>query len=162
MPNHIPKVAAATQKSLIIHCSGICEPRDAHYRFAYWAFCVVDPDGHEIHTASGCAASGLRPIVTSRLAQYSAVLQACRWLATNAPDTRAAIIYTPGAEIIEQIKGTARTRKKNLIPLRDAVRLFTAAGNGNIELSWSPASENPARPYAGIALAEVMRTQEGQ
>jgi ribonuclease HI len=65
--------------SLLINCDGLCEPRNPG-GWACWAFVVHKAiDDEFIHDDRGCIGAG--DGMTNNLAEYTAVLEALRWVA---------------------------------------------------------------------------------
>lgn len=138
-------------RKLIIHAAGVYE----HGHVA-WTIRVFGASGRELHTASGCAAVGAA--YGSQIAQYAAVLQACKWAAKQSLGARI-VIDTPLESLAAHVRGTGHTRIPRLIRMRDTIRALIASRS--IRIEWMPVASNQAKPLAdkkALQLAPGMQS----
>lgn len=142
--------------NLTIHFDGLCEPRNPGGTATYgW---LARCNGEVIKDGRGYVGTGAG--MTNNVAEYSALLAALAWLATE-PSAGAVMIYGDSLLVINQVNGSWNTNAARLRPLRQqAVALLQElqAAGCVVTLKWVPRADNAAADaLSRIAYQEARR-----
>jgi len=154
-PYHSAKESVMTGVRLIFDCDGACLPVNPG-GWATWAWVAVDPDGHDITSASGCLGHG--PGQTNNVAEYAAVLQALRWAKHQGRGP--VLVRTDSQLVVHQVNGAWRIKATPLLPLAHEARALLVDLGGRLE--WIPREANTrADALTYQAYLAALRSQSG-
>ena len=142
-----------TTAHLMVFCDGACLPTNPG-GWATWAWVAVAPDGQEVASASGCLGHG--PGRTNNLAEYTAVLQALRWVKGHGGGP--VLVRTDSQLVVNQVNGAWQVKAAPLRPLAQEARHLLAELDSRLE--WIPREANMrADALTYQAYREALRTQ---
>jgi len=104
-----------------IYCDGLCEPNPGG--LATYGFVIEqqeEANWREIHRAKGIAARGKG--ATNNIAEYTAAIQALRWLANEDCTGVSVALYSDSQLLVNQLSGTWRVKSPQIRPLWSEAR----------------------------------------
>lgn len=123
-----------THSKLIVYGDGGSRgnPGNAAYGFA-----ILDEENHPVYS------EGKRiGINTNNVAEYSAVINALRWILQNAPETKTIAFFLDSMLIASQMSGTYRVKHPNMKELFITAKQLEGQLKANISYTQIPRAKN--------------------
>jgi len=99
-----------------IHFDGLCEPKNPG-GIPVYAFIVSDSDsGQILGQRTGLAGEPWRSDATHNLAEYTAAINAVKWVKEHAPNTEL-LIYGDSKLVINQVNKIYKVKSPRMLPL---------------------------------------------
>jgi len=106
-------VQPVSHKPIVVYCDGLCEPRNPGGTATFgW---VARRDGELVGSDCGVVAKG--PSATNNLAEYTAIIEALRWLEANGFADERVVVRSDSQLAIRQLDGTYCVRSAAIRPL---------------------------------------------
>jgi len=122
-------------KTLTVFADGLCEPNPNGK--GCWGWVAFDSQGKEVACGWGFAGSGAG--MTNNVAEFTAIIEALRWIITTGPGTQVELL-SDSQIAVRQILGEYACHKAHLQKLRDeALSLIARA---DVKLRWIPHEQN--------------------
>ena len=123
-----------------IYCDGLCEPNPGG--IATYGFVIEEREAtswQEIHRGKGIAARGQG--ATNNVAEYTAAIQALRWLVDDHHTGASVTLYSDSQLLVNQLSGTWRVKSAQIRPLwSEAHDLLDRFVDSHAE--WVPREQN--------------------
>jgi len=122
---------------VIVNCDGLCQPRNPGGTATFgWI-------ARRNHTVLGqdCGVVAQGPRATNNLAEYTAIIEALRWLRTNGLVGERVILRSDSQLAINQLDGTFAVRSPKIYPLW-AAATQAAKPFANLSFQWVPRKQN--------------------
>jgi ribonuclease HI len=138
-----------------IYCDGLCEPRNPG-GIATWGY-VAYKAGQRLTSARGVVGQGRG--MTNNVAEYTAIIEALRWLLDAGHHGQTAIIQTDSQLAVFQLRGIWAVKSDRIRPLyREAGRL--ARELGPVRFAWIPREDNEeADALSVVAYVEAQEAK---
>lgn len=121
--------------TLTVFADGLCEPNPNGK--GRWGWVAFDSEGKRVACGWGFAGSGAG--MTNNVAEFTAIIEALRWIITTAPGTQVKLL-SDSQIAVRQILGEYACHKAHLQRLRDeALSLIAQA---DVRLRWIPREQN--------------------
>lgn len=133
----ILRTSTANNKSqtITVYADGLCEPNPNGK--GCWGWVAFDSEGKRLACGWGFAGSGAG--MTNNVAEFTAIIEALRWIITTGPGTQVELL-SDSQIAVRQILGEYACHKAHLQVLRDeALSLIARA---DIKLRWIPREQN--------------------
>jgi ribonuclease HI len=122
-------------QTLTVFADGLCEPNPNGK--GCWGWVAFDSEGKRVACGWGFAGSGAG--MTNNVAEFTAIIEALRWIITTAPGTQVELL-SDSQVAVRQILGEYSCHKAHLQELRDeALSLIARA---DVTLRWIPREQN--------------------
>lgn len=131
------RAAAEASAPIIVNCDGLCQPRNPGGTATFgWVARRAD---RLLGQDCGVVAKG--PRATNNLAEYTAIIEALRWLRANGFGGERVICRSDSQLAIRQLDGTYAVRSQKILPIwsqaAQEAKAFT-----NLRFEWVPRNRN--------------------
>lgn len=140
-------------RKVTVYFDGLCEPRNPRGVAAYGY--VIYVDGVRFSSGRGLAAEPWSEMASNNVAEYTALIQALKWLLENG--YMEVVVRGDSQLVIRQMTGRYAVRASRIIPLYErAVEL--ASKFRSVRFEWVPRDENWEADYESeLAYADYWR-----